>query len=52
LTFTPRLGARTTQKALAASLVVQHLRETYNRDDSGALIPHRSMAAGFLGRFR
>ena len=29
LTFTPRLGVRTTQKALAASLVVQHLRQTY-----------------------
>jgi beta-mannosidase len=29
LTFTPRLGARVTQKQLAASLTVQHLRETY-----------------------
>jgi beta-mannosidase len=29
LAFTPRLGAKVTQKALAASLKVRHLRETY-----------------------
>ncbi|WP_395819630.1 glycoside hydrolase family 2 protein, partial [Devosia sp.] len=29
LTFTPRLGAKVTQKALAKSLKVRHLRETY-----------------------
>jgi beta-mannosidase len=29
LTFTPRLGARVTQRQLAASLTIQHLRETY-----------------------
>ncbi|MEQ1768851.1 MAG: glycoside hydrolase family 2 protein [Devosia sp.] len=29
LTFTPRLGAKVTQKALASGLKVRHLRETY-----------------------
>ena len=29
LTFTPRHGAKVTQKALAAGLKVRHLRETY-----------------------
>ena len=29
LTFTPRHGAKVTQKALASGLKVRHLRETY-----------------------
>ena len=29
LSFTPRHGAKVTQKALAAGLKVRHLRETY-----------------------
>jgi beta-mannosidase len=29
LTFTPRFGAKVTQKGLASGLKVRHLRETY-----------------------